>query len=1063
MKKLLSIFWLLALMAAAHAATNPPVATVAFEDFKLVGDLSGDQAIFTLTGTARVENSKGGTLDLLSGAVALTDLERQPGWRMRSDQGRLVLVFDGPGEFPIQLKFNAAVGHSGTWNSIDFHIAPSVLQPIVLQGLGAETQFEFPGAARPERAGKDFTSYLPSDGTVKLSWKEAQPEAEGKLFYAAEMLSQISVSPGLMRQVALLDFKVMQGELNRVTLLLLHGAGEVTRVQGDQVLAWNVEPVPNSADRRLVVQFNQPQKDQFALQVQMQTPLGAFPQAADVVQLRPEGATRFAGYFRIVNEGAVRLEVLQASGLSQISPDQFPETDATRAALRMVGSQRFAYRFSGADFALRIQADQILPELSVSQGLAYHLGESELAIDGEIELDIREAPLRELLLRVPKGYAIARLTGSGLTDYFPLETDDQPDSILRSVRLIYGQPASGRPLIQLRLERNQALGEATWALPRVEIPKAKSVRGHVAVAADAGFRLTAERTQGLTEIATAFFPRKVPGIQAAFRVSDPAWQATLRVERLPQTVQADGFHLFSIGEGIAYGSSVMNYLVSGAPVAAFKVELSDEYFNVEFTGKDIRNWQKTEGGYLVQLHTPVSGAYTLLATYERPFKAQGETLAFTGARPLDAQTEQGYTLIISAYQFQVKPEAVSPGLLPLETGEVPPEYRLFFDAPILAAYRYASRPFDLKLALSPLAQGDSLSQVVDRALITTHISKEGQALTDVRYFVKNRGNPHFRLKLPPGTALWSASVNGASVVPVTDAQSDLIPLPQHADPNAVLTLDLKMAGTNDPKLITVAAPVVNAPVMLAEWKLEPDTGQRLVYRRGSLTPVGGILDISGFAELARMFTGDPSYRALGWLFAALGMMALAALAWRGAARQGVYRFSARHLSGTLLGLIAFVLAMVAFISLGDLAQSQNASVPRDVTLLAPVQQAGSALTVEVANLADKPTVFGFVRYAWPALLALAVWVFGWVTDRRGSKTTGSVFGWMLLIWAALRYPNGATVFLVVLGAFLLLQVVIPALRRLWQLPRRPLPAPPSTAQSGAAPAVTALLIGGLLW
>ena len=573
---------------------DPEARRVVLRNFKLIGQLSDQTAAFTLTATARVKNPKGGSLTLLSGGVALTELERQPGWRVRSEQGRFVLVFDGPGEFPIQLKFNAAVRQNETWNAIDFHVAPSVLQPIVLQGLGADTQFEFAGAARPERNGSDFTSYLPSDGTVKLSWKEARPEAEGKLFYAAEMLSQISVSPGLMRQVALLDFKVMQGELNRVALLL-RGAGEVTRVQGDQVLAWNVEPVPNSTDRRLVVQFNQPQKDQFAIQVQMQTPLGAFPQTADAMQLRPEGATRFAGYFRIVNEGAVRLEVAQASGLSQISPDQFPESDATRAALRVTGSQRFAYRFSGADFALRIQADQILPELSVSQVLAYHLGENELAIDGEIELDIREAPLRELVLRVPKGYAIARLTGSGLTDYFPLETDDQPDSLLRPVRLVYGQPVSGRQLIQLRLERNQPLGEATWALPRVEVAKAKSVRGHVAVAADAGFRLTAERTQGLTEIATAFFPRKVAGIQAAFRLSDPAWQATLRVERLPQTVQADALHLFSIGEGIAYGSSVMNYVVSGAPVSAFKVELSDEYFNVEFTGKDIRNWQKTDG------------------------------------------------------------------------------------------------------------------------------------------------------------------------------------------------------------------------------------------------------------------------------------------------------------------------------------------------------------------------------------------------------------------------------------------------------------------------------------
>ena len=1041
---------------------DPEARRVVLRNCKLTGQLGAQTAAFTLTATARVVNPKGGSLDLLSGAVALADFEPQPGWRAGLEQGRFVLNFDGAGDFPIQLKFNAAVRQHDAWNAIEFHVASSALQPIVLQGLGADTQFEFAGAARPEREGNDFISYLPSDGTVKLSWKEARPEAEGKLFYAAEMLSQISVSPGLMRQVALLDFKVMQGELNRVTLLL-RGSGEVTRVQGEQVLSWAVAPGPDASTRCLVVQFNQAQKDQFAIQVQMQTPLGAFPQTADAMQLRPERATRFAGYFRIVNEGAVRLEVAQVTGLSQISPEQFPESDATRAALRATGSQRFAYRFSGVDFALRIQADQILPELSVSEVMAYHLGENELAIDAELELDIREAPLRELLLRVPKAYAIARLTGSGLTDYFPLEGDQEPDSSLRPVRLAYGQPVSGRQLIQLRLERNQPLGETNWVLPRIEPVKAKSVRGNLAVAADTGFRLTAERTQALTEIATAFFPRKVPGIQAAFRLSDPAWQATFRIERLPQTVQADGFHLFSIGEGIAYGSSVMNYVVSGAPLSAFKVELSDEYYNVEFTGKDIRNWRKTAGGYVVQLHTPVSGAYTLLATYERPFKAQGETLTFTGARPLDAQSEQGYTLIISAYQFQVKPVDVSTGLLALEPGEVPPEYRLFFDAPILAAYHYTSRPFNLKLALSPLAQGDSLSQVVDRAMMTTRISKEGQALTDVRYFVKNRGNPNLRLALPPGTQLWSASVNGASVVPVTDAQANLIPLPQRADPNAVLTLDLKLAGTNDPKLITVAAPVLSVPVMLAEWKLEPDTGQRLVYRRGSLMPVGGMLDVSGFAGLARMFTGDKCGEALVALFAALVLLALGVVAWRWAIRQGTHLFSVRHIAGTLLGILGFVLAGVVLVSLVDRARDQARSIPREVTVLAPIQQAGSALTVEVANLADQPSVLGFLRYAWPALLGLAVWVFGWRSGGRGLKTAGSALGWTLLAWAALRYPNGAPAFLIVFMAFLLLEVVVPGVNRLVRLPRQPSPAPPRVAGSGTAPAVTALLVGGLLW
>src|ERR1043166_4877631 len=188
----------------------------------------------------------------------------------------------------------------------------------------------------------------------------------------------------------------------------------------------------------------------------------------------------------------------------------------------------------------------------------------------------------------------------------------------------------------------------------------------------------------------------------------------------------------------------MNYLISGAPISTFRVELSGEYNNVEFLGKDVRNWQKTTNGFEVHLHTPVSGAYTLLASYERPFRGQGETLAFTGARPLDAQSEQGHTIVVSAYQFLVKPATVSAGLLVLEPAEVPAEYRLFFDAPILAAYRYNARPFNLQLVLSPLAQGDTLSQVADRAALETRISKQGQVVTSAKYFVKNRGQPHFK-------------------------------------------------------------------------------------------------------------------------------------------------------------------------------------------------------------------------------------------------------------------------------------------------------------------------------
>jgi hypothetical protein len=722
MKSLTSLL-LLPLLAIAALGNQPPSQTnapplVTLKDFKLVGDLTNGQAVFTLTATARVERSKGATLELLSGAVALAEVNAHPQWRLRAESNRFVLAFDRSGEFPLRVQFYAAVRQTDQWKSVEFGVAPAAVQPVVLRGLAADTQFEFAGAARPERKDADFVSFLPANGQVKLSWKEARPEVEGKLFFAAEMLSQISLGPGLMRQVALLDLKVMQGELPRV-VLLLRGNGEVTRVQGDQVLAWRLEPGAAADERRLTVQFNQPQKEQCSLLIQLQTPLGAFPQAADAVQLRPEGATRFAGYCRVVNDGAVRLEVVQATGLSQISPEQFPETDATRAVLRAAGSQRFAYRFSGGEFALRVQADQVQPELTVSEVLVYHLGENELVIDLEAELDIREAPLRELLLRVPRGYALARLNASGLADYFLGELPDQPDAELR---LVYGQPVSGRQVLQLRLERNKPLGEVYWTLPRLEVAHAKSVRGQVAISADAGFRAAAERTAGLTEVATAFFPRKVAGIQAAFRLNEPVWEARMRIERLPQAVQADAFHLsFPSARALHTAAASSNYVVSGARSPSSKSSwrrntstssLRERTFATgRRPGRPIpstctrrfraptRCWQPTSGlsrRRAIRWLSPAPGRWT-----PNPSRATPWSSALTSSR---------------SSRPKFRPGCSRSSRCVASAGR---EYPLacLFDAPILAAYRYNTRPFNLKLELSPLAQGESLSQIVDPRLV----------------------------------------------------------------------------------------------------------------------------------------------------------------------------------------------------------------------------------------------------------------------------------------------------------------------------------------------------------
>jgi len=1032
---------------------DPDARRIAWENFKLLGELHDQHASFVLTGEAVVKHPQGGTLAVLSGDAAMTSVPA--GAELKYDQGRYWLHFPKAGVYPLELKFNARVASQDGWNSLNFEVVPSSLRPVILQGLSADTQFQFSGAAKPERQKDEFVSYLPSAGKLQLQWKEAKTEELGKLFFAVQGTEQIAVGPGLLRQAHLMEYKVMQGELSQL-VFDLSGDGEVTRIRGDDILAWKIEGPNPDQTRRLIVQLNQPHKDRYSLLIQTQTPLGVFPLRVQPLRLVPTQAIRFGGHVLAINDGAVRLEVTDARGLSQISPDLFPQSKELAELAAAQRSQAFAYRFSGGDYALSIQAENILPELSVSQVLLYHLGETETAIEAEIELDIREAPLREFSLRVPADFTVSRLNVGQLSDY---GLTPETEAGWARLKMLFATPLTGRQVIQLRLEKNLNAVAGPWPLPVLQPQNVKSVRGYVGVSAETGFRLTPGTVAGLTDIASAYFPKKIAGLQAAWRLRDETWQAQLTVERLALSVQADAVHLFTVSEGIAYGSSVINYLISGTPISLLKIAVPAEYGNVEFAGRDVRNWKKTDTNYEVYLQAPVFGTYTLLATFDRQFSAQSNSLSFVGIRPLDAQSEQGSVMVVSESQFEIKSAEVSPGLIQLDPGEIPPEHRLLFDAPILAAYQYSARPFSLQFALRSLGQGETVHQVVDRASLKTHVSREGEVVTEARYFVKSQGHSHLRLSVPAEAQLWEAKVNGNKVVPVADKQQTLIPLPANTDASAVLTVDLKLAAKSpEKKSVHLGAPVLAVPVLLTEWTVAPDDEYRLKFRQGTVAPAV-MPDNSGFAWLAQLFHGEFGDRWQKSLPIAAGLLFIGALLLRLTTREGTYFGSKNHLLGAGFGLLFCGVAFALLASLMFFASSHPLAVPSGFGLVAPIQEPGQVLGIDVKNLQlEKLPWLSWT--AWPALVGLALWIYLAAKVKPGAvRSAGGILGWALVCWAGLRVSDGAPVFLGAILVFVLLNLLAPALRRQWELPRQPKTSAGPSAQIAPGAATTLLFLG----
>src|SRR5690348_5611876 len=140
MKRIFTAFYLSALFWAAHAAAST---AITLEDFKLVGDLTSERAAFTLSATAHVEDAKGGSVELLSGGVALTEVTSHPQWRVRVEPDRYVAHFDHRGKFPILLKFGAAVRRSNEWSAVEFRVATGAMERIALRGLSTNTEFDF--------------------------------------------------------------------------------------------------------------------------------------------------------------------------------------------------------------------------------------------------------------------------------------------------------------------------------------------------------------------------------------------------------------------------------------------------------------------------------------------------------------------------------------------------------------------------------------------------------------------------------------------------------------------------------------------------------------------------------------------------------------------------------------------------------------------------------------------------------------------------------------------------------------------------------------------------------
>ena len=1002
-------------------------AAIEMNQVRLSGKVDGDarSADFQLTGSA-VVTEPGAEITILQGNAAISELPLSADFELRLDtEGKAAvyrLKFPKAGEFPIDLQFVAGLTQSAEGvTTLDFTVASGAVVPLTLSGFSDSIEFVHQAdSVAPARRDEDssWMGYVPASGRTHLVWKSARRVGEGRLFFSTSGRVEATVGAGLLRQQHFIDYKVLQGELSELSLGI-DGAGEILAVEGQHIVGWSIAG-PDDA-RTLEIKLSQPIPDSAQLQIRTQTALDALPVKLQAMRLTPQGAVRHSGHLRIVNQGSVRLEPSNPEGLTQLSPEQFPG-DAIQAR------QVFVYRFPATDYSLTITADRIQPEVSVSELSIYRLSKTDRTISSDIELDIREAPIREWNIGVPADYSVVKVLGAAVADYVP---GSEVVDGRRTVKVLFAEEVSGRQLVSLHLEKSDAAAAGDWLLPRLTFAAAKSLRGDIGVAAEPGFRISAGANELLVEKPLSTFPKAAPGLQQAFRIREAEWSATMQIELLEKSVQADVFHLHSLSERSARGSVLINYLVTGAPVSEWQISVPEDVINVGVEGRDVRTWRHDGETLTVSLQQPVIGLYQLLVTFEEDLASAGASQFQPGrVAPVDVQSERGYLQVVSPLQVELKALTESPGLLKIDALELPAELRLIASAPPLASWQYTERPFQLDLQVNWFEPGTTLQQVIDFSEVTTRITADGELVSEALYFVRSRGQRALRLHLDASERLWSVSVDGKTInarSESSETKTILIPLPGTADPNRPLEVRLRVgrsAGTGSQ--VKLSLPVADVPTLKTDWRILGDEKQALIATRGSVAVPTTAEPISGFAWL--------SAHGLVALTLALVLVVIGVYLSTGSpGRSAMAASSAANISAfrqALACLLIVTASLVVFnASAQTYARSSDELPANALRLSVPALSGGEAVTLDVDIISRWQlgvSWFGILV----ALAGLILVVTTLLRQSMAGRRLARLGGLALLILGVLAQGNSGPPALKVLGVALLLFLALPRCYRL---------------------------------
>lgn len=405
-----------------------------------------------------------------------------------------------------------------------------------------------------------------------------------------------------------------------------------------------------------------------------------------------------------------------------------------------------------------------------------HAEEGVLHIKAQVHYEITRGETNTLELIVPDDIQINRITAEqgGVSDWRVTQAQGQTG---KQVSVFLDRKVKGKFAFNVNYERligDQDKSAEPITVPFIRAYQVHRQRGMAALLSAQELTLTPIKLERVTKVGENQLPafvRNAIAMKVAHTYKYIDANPILAVKALAPERKQGKFDaqvdtLISIGDVTMKGAASIELNVKTGSIMELQLALPKDVNVLSLTGPSIRNHEikidQNQNLITVAFTQEMDGQFRLELNYERIMSEGGEaqtqvpTVSIIGA-----QVEHGRIAVEALTAVEVQP-AVTEQISNLDINVLPQQLILKTTNPILLAYRYVKTgmPYRLTLKITRHKALDVQVATIEKAHYKTLFTRDGLAVTTVKFTIRNSRKQFLKLQLPELSDVWSVFVDG---------------------------------------------------------------------------------------------------------------------------------------------------------------------------------------------------------------------------------------------------------------------------------------------------------------